>query len=415
MIAKMLSTPIHGQSTVVYSGAGLSKGAGIADYASRVPGSISGAGAPRLASPLEARPTKAHYVLAAMFARGLVHEFVNQNHDGLAEKAGVPQSAVNEIHGAWFDVSNPVVQFNQSLRTDLFNRLLETEKNATMVLCLGTSLSGMNADRVAVSAAERFVREQRGLGTVIVNLQKTTLDSLASVRIWGRIDDVMTRIARHLELEWESLAEPKPPRGFSPITLVPYDVEGKRLRNGSMRVLDTTVGAPVICGWKDREFSGVIDHIDQDGHVFVVLRRPGKLARMSALGRWWIDDAMRGVADGPRLPLRSVNAETLQPTYAVAKLTFACEMTEEKKWDWRVRVDPTLLPIKSVRYQLHETFVPPTVTCLPSEELHRVGWGYFDIPVMITFEDDSTLGYTFQMTFDEARKEIALPLSMREV
>ena len=37
------------------------------------------------------------------------------------QKAGFPQEKINEIHGAWYDPSNPVVQFGGNLRTDLFN------------------------------------------------------------------------------------------------------------------------------------------------------------------------------------------------------------------------------------------------------------------------------------------------------
>lgn len=62
---------------------------------------------------------------------------------------------VHLADGAWFDPSNAVVQFNQNLRGDLFERLLETEKEAEMVMCVGTSLSGMNADRVVSKQKKR--------------------------------------------------------------------------------------------------------------------------------------------------------------------------------------------------------------------------------------------------------------------
>ncbi len=58
------------------------------------------------------------------------------------------------------------------------------QKETTLCLCLGTSLSGMNADRVAVSTAKRLSKRGQGLGTVIVNLQQTALDPHSSVRVW---------------------------------------------------------------------------------------------------------------------------------------------------------------------------------------------------------------------------------------
>jgi NAD-dependent SIR2 family protein deacetylase len=82
---------------------------------------------------------------------------VAQNHDSLEKKAGFPEWKSNSIHGDWFDVSNPVVQFSGSLRTDLFNDMLRWERRADLCLCLGTSLSGMNADRMASTPAEKSV------------------------------------------------------------------------------------------------------------------------------------------------------------------------------------------------------------------------------------------------------------------
>lgn len=64
---------------------------------------------------------------------------------------------MNEIHGAWFDPSNPVVQFSGKLRSDLFEWLCDMELATDLCLCLGTSLSGMNADRAAVTCAKRSV------------------------------------------------------------------------------------------------------------------------------------------------------------------------------------------------------------------------------------------------------------------
>lgn len=46
----------------------------------------------------------------------------------LPQKSGFPQEKINEIHGAWFDPSNPVVQFSGQLRGDLFNQMIAVEK-----------------------------------------------------------------------------------------------------------------------------------------------------------------------------------------------------------------------------------------------------------------------------------------------
>lgn len=59
-----------------------------------------------------------------------------------------------------------------------------------LCLCLGTSLSGMNADRVAETPANKSLSDPEVLGTIIVNIQKTRLDSVSALRIWGKLDEV---------------------------------------------------------------------------------------------------------------------------------------------------------------------------------------------------------------------------------
>jgi len=65
---------------VAYTGAGLSKSSGIPDYATKAANSI--AKAPKITSNLDAQPTYAHRVIAAMEKRGFIKYYVQQNHDG---------------------------------------------------------------------------------------------------------------------------------------------------------------------------------------------------------------------------------------------------------------------------------------------------------------------------------------------
>ena len=67
----------------------------------------------------------------------LVSYWIQQNHDGLPQKAGFPQYLLNEIHGAWYDPSNPVVPMNGELRDDYFDDLIDWEEKADLVLAMG--------------------------------------------------------------------------------------------------------------------------------------------------------------------------------------------------------------------------------------------------------------------------------------
>lgn len=187
-----------GQGTVLYTGAGLSTASGIGDYASKASKSVAPHKAcASVGNRLDLQPTFAHHALAAIGAKGLVGNWVQQNHDRLAQKAGFPQARINEIHGAWGDMKNPVKMMDDSLREDLLSWLEAWAENANMCVSLGTSLCGMNADRVPRAVAERFA-ESSGEGLVIIGLQRTVYDDVASLRIWGLCDEVMKLVAKEL-------------------------------------------------------------------------------------------------------------------------------------------------------------------------------------------------------------------------
>ena len=77
-----------------YTGAGISTSSGISDYATKSSKTLRER--KHLRSPMLAQPTLAHRVLTAMYMKGFLKHWVQQNHDGLPQKAGYPQHALNE-------------------------------------------------------------------------------------------------------------------------------------------------------------------------------------------------------------------------------------------------------------------------------------------------------------------------------
>merc|ERR1711977_773503 len=144
-------------------------------------------------------PTFTHYALGALAKEGLIHGWVQQNHDGLPQKAGFPQENINEIHGSWYDPSNPVVKYSGSLKGEQYPWMREDAKTADLVLVLGTSLGGLNADQVATKPAERSLRGA-SLGMVMINLQQTEQDGKASLRLFGKSDDVLRRLLTKMQV-----------------------------------------------------------------------------------------------------------------------------------------------------------------------------------------------------------------------
>eukprot|EP01061_Rhynchopus_euleeides_P018283 TRINITY_DN30229_c0_g1_i1.p1 TRINITY_DN30229_c0_g1~~TRINITY_DN30229_c0_g1_i1.p1 ORF type:complete len:281 (+),score=95.71 TRINITY_DN30229_c0_g1_i1:67-909(+) len=187
-------------ATVAYTGAGISTSAGMPDYASKAKGSIAPhIGRTSSVNRLELSPTYGHAVLAALQEKGLVHHLLQQNHDRLAQKAGFPQQHINEIHGAWGDDKNQVKMMDDTLRDDLLQWALQWARHAEVCIALGTTLCGMSSDCVAAAVSGKQ-------GLVIINLQATDMDSVAALRFWGRIDDVLKVLVAELKVKTPNAA-----------------------------------------------------------------------------------------------------------------------------------------------------------------------------------------------------------------
>merc|ERR1719150_3371736 len=184
------------QNCCVYSGAGLSTSSGINDYASKAGASSKiNVNRKKTKSNKRAMPNIGHRTFATLAQKGLIQNWIQQNHDGLPQKAGFPQHRINEIHGAWFDPSNPVVPMSGTLRDDLFDWFEKIRDESDLVIAVGTSLSGMSADAVFDAACKRCAKGE-SFGGVIIGLQQTKYDADAYLRIFARIDVVVSLLAR---------------------------------------------------------------------------------------------------------------------------------------------------------------------------------------------------------------------------
>ena len=274
----------------------------------------------------DARPSLSHLALTALKERGLVHSWVQQNHDGLPQKAGWPQEDIIEIHGSWYDPSNPVVCYDGNLRPDLHEKVRQAEETAELVIVVGSSLSGLNSDGVASRPARRSLGG-KCLGTVIINLQQTRLDGEATLRIFERADTVMERLLAVLGVPIISCPIIQNP-GYK--VLVPYDRNGKKTEERLM-VLDLSKGQRIklnpnhncqdakqplyqhIGGKKPTTYRG---RVRQPGPgEGTVVRFSNKNAGWELtvegvsmlLGYWWLQAAQRGNLE--TIPLLNVSPE----------------------------------------------------------------------------------------------------------
>jgi NAD-dependent SIR2 family protein deacetylase len=331
--------------TVVYSGAGISRAAGIGQAArggstSSKAGAAAAAGAGGASAPVpagsrstDALPTFTHYALGALAQAGLVHGWVQQNHDGLPQKAGFPQEDINEIHGSWFDCSNPVVKYSGTLKEEQFPWMEREAEEADLVLVLGTSLGGLNADQVATKTAGRS-RGGRALGAVMINLQQTEQDGKMSLRIFESTDLVLRLLLPHLGLSPRRVARSTPATFTREArVVVPYDRHGRRSETARMW-LDLRDGAAVrlaaghnVQGAQQPAYMhiGASQPYTHKGRTRKGAPGHGRVRRREdrtcayeleiegvrmLLGQWWLEAAQRG--GPPTLPVVNLRPEFVQ-------------------------------------------------------------------------------------------------------
>lgn len=279
------------KACVAYTGAGLSVSSGLADYATKAPESVEAREI--IDSRYLAQPNVGHRVLASLYDHGFVKRVFNQNHDGLLQKAGLPQGAVNEIHGAFFDPSNPG---GFELRGDLVDDMFAWSAKTDLCLALGTSLSGLNADRIARVPAQKYSLNG-SFGLVIVNLQETQLDQHATLRIYAELDDVMQLLAQQLQLT-------EKPSSYLACPLddvfsgLPYDAAGKLDSNAST-IIDLRVGARVkVTKGNFGGCCGVVAGKNPERHYVLKIRmNVGAEAFIEEdllLAHWFLQDAKLG-------------------------------------------------------------------------------------------------------------------------
>eukprot|EP01094_Clydonella_sp_ATCC50884_P001736 TRINITY_DN112_c0_g1_i10.p2 TRINITY_DN112_c0_g1~~TRINITY_DN112_c0_g1_i10.p2 ORF type:complete len:196 (-),score=59.63 TRINITY_DN112_c0_g1_i10:134-721(-) len=171
--------------------------------------------------------------------------------------------------------------------------MLEIEERTDLCLCLGTSLSGMNADRCATTPAKRMMKGTR-LGTVLINLQQTKLDKKCAVRVWSLLDRAFEVLAEILGVEVTSTNVPLMPNSVT----VPYNTEGKLDLHSRMR-LDLSNNARICIPVEEAvnaHETGFVRARDHEGNIRVCVGGKNRV-----LGRWWMLHAVRG--EVPALPL----------------------------------------------------------------------------------------------------------------
>lgn len=235
--AKLAQMIASARYIIAFTGAGLSTGAGIMDFRSGAGTAVpTGPGLwerPKADQPkgnileqcAQAKPGKSHAVLFRMWQAGLLRHVISQNVDGLHRKSGMPFEALSELHGnifverclscgAEFERDFNVIQpgnpdsgrrchcggklrhsgvgFGEDLPQHVLKKAWDEAGKADLCLSLGSSLLVTPACEIPAWVTKRG-------RLVIVNIQPTPLDNIASLRLNGFVDDVLAEVQRLLE------------------------------------------------------------------------------------------------------------------------------------------------------------------------------------------------------------------------
>ena len=163
---------------------------------------------------LDAKPNKAHLKLAELEKAGKLTAVVTQNIDGLHQAAG--SENVYELHGSVLRnyctrcgnfysaehikdsdekvphctcggiIKPDVVLYEEALNEKVISGAVRAISEADCLIVAGTSLK--------VYPAAGFVNYFHGKHMVLINLEKTNVDSIADLCIYGKVGEVLDKI-----------------------------------------------------------------------------------------------------------------------------------------------------------------------------------------------------------------------------
>lgn len=333
------------------------------------------------------RPTPAHRVLAALVNNGHMKllDVLQQNHDGLLNLAGLGKNLpggvkgkINEIHGAWKDKTRPVIPMDGSLPGDLFQRMLDQEQKQDCCFTIGTSLSGLNADRLIATANKKGCNPTKypnQLGGIILSIQQVpkSYEDGCALRIYSTCDRWMLLLAAKLkiDIDWD--------------TDFDYDSEQPIKYDPSKRHRTTSEGIEMLkqlnhflYGEKKTDVSAAATNPS--------LSIPHSIISTSATA-----------SSSSAAPVSSTARHFTITVGNYHKLLTSSSDSDQNSHKWTVFVrssEPNI--IKNVTFHLHPTFNPPSVlvdTKSPSSSsshseefaLTRTGWGTFEVTCEVEF------------------------------
>lgn len=235
---------------VIYTGAGISTSASIPDYRGpnglwtqiKKTGTFS---ITKIHDLTTAEPTLTHMAIRELCKRRIVNHVVSQNCDGLHLRSGIPQSHLSEIHGNMYievcptcekqyfrqaditertsrfrhktgrkchtcaepnnNLIDTIVLYGEKSRTQWpmnWERASRAARRADLIICLGSSLKTLRRYNCLWPDSTRSSgKKEPETKLAIVNLQYTSKDKNAVLKINGKCDLVMQLVMQRLNID----------------------------------------------------------------------------------------------------------------------------------------------------------------------------------------------------------------------
>ncbi|KAG9287757.1 hypothetical protein G9A89_017352 [Geosiphon pyriformis] len=252
------------------------------------------------------QPTNGHMAIVKMYEAGYIKYLISQNTDGLHVRSGIPFTAISELHGNsnvercpncersyWRKFSvretdevkghktsrrcdycgtylqDTIVNFSEPLPKEALEKAYNNSQLCDLHIVLGSSLTVSPANDLPQIA----VKKKKPL--VIVNLQKTPLDSIATLRIFARTDEVLVGLLKELGLDGiDEIRDLKMEPSFNDMLIMPNATRKiEPLKLGMMELRQWPI-VKLLNALKER---GIVlkNAIEKKELVEIVMRRCG--------------------------------------------------------------------------------------------------------------------------------------------
>jgi NAD+-dependent protein deacetylase sirtuin 6 len=227
-LASLLKSSKH---ALIFTGAGISTSAGIADF--RGPEGVwtlRAQGKRAISKRHVKMPTKAHMAFKKLIDEGLVKHLISQNTDALHVKSGIPFDKISELHGntnmefcktcgrkfyrnyrtrtatqvhnhetgrkceCGGKLYDTIINFGENLPDDALESATKASRICDCSIIIGTSLR-------VTPACEFPFKNKSNRNIAIINLQKTPYDNEARIVCHAKADYFMELVMKELNLE----------------------------------------------------------------------------------------------------------------------------------------------------------------------------------------------------------------------